>query len=260
MNHDPKSLMGMYAANWVWMLGYPDRAAAIAEDCFAHARLIGHPFNYGFALFLGALVFHYRREPDSHYAGLEAAQKLGRETGLPFISEVIVPWYMGVSLAEQRRLPEAIERMQTAQGLWDAAGLSVFTPYMGSQLGEALALSGDVDRALANVNVALEQIARPGWEERAHYAEILRLKGWMLSLKDDFKGAEENYLASLDWARRQQAKSWELRAATSLARLWLDQGKRDAARGVLVRVYEWFTEGFDTLDLKEARVLLDELA
>lgn len=103
------------------------------------------------------------------------------------------------------------------------------------------------------------QVERPGWEERVYYAEILRLKGWMLSLESDLEGAEKNYLASLDWAREQQAKSWELRTSTSLARLWQSQGKRKEALDLLTPVYEWFTEGFDTKDLKEARGLLDEL-
>jgi predicted ATPase len=103
-------------------------------------------------------------------------------------------------------------------------------------------------------------VERPGWEERLHYAEILRLKGWMLSLKGDLEGTEQNYLASLDWAREQQAKSWELRTATSLARLWQSQGKRKAAHQLLAPIYNWFTEGFDTKDLKEAKALLLELA
>ena len=105
----------------------------------------------------------------------------------------------------------------------------------------------------------LEQISRPGWQERGHLAEILRLKGWMLSLKGDFAGAEKNYLASLDWAREQQAKSWELRTATSLARLWQAQRKRKEAYDLLAPVYSWFTEGFDTKDLIEAKALIAEL-
>jgi predicted ATPase len=82
----------------------------------------------------------------------------------------------------------------------------------------------------------------------------------MLTLKDDLAGAEQNYLASLDWAREQQAKSWELRTSTSLARLWQKQRKRKEAHHLLVPIYDWFTEGFDTKDLKEAKALLDELA
>jgi predicted ATPase len=88
------------------------------------------------------------------------------------------------------------------------------------------------------------------------YAELLRLKGWMLSLKGDLEGAERNFLASLGWARSQQAKSWELRTSTSLARLWQSQGKRQDGYELLAPVYGWFTEGFDTRDLQDAKALL----
>ena len=107
---------------------------------------------------------------------------------------------------------------------------------------------------------SLAQIARPGWEERSHLAEVLRLKGWMLQQQGKLAAAEENYLASLDVAREQQAKSWELRTATSLARLWQNQGKRKEAYDLLAPVYNWFTEGFDTKDLIEAKALIEELA
>jgi len=122
-----------------------------------------------------------------------------------------------------------------------------------------MAMLGELDDALQLIDEQIEQVERPGWEERIHYAEILRLKGWMLTLNDDLEGAEKNYLASLDWAREQQAKSWELRTSTSLARLWQEQGKHKEARELLAPVYNWFTEGFDTKDLKDARALLADL-
>ena len=133
-------------------------------------------------------------------------------------------------------------------------------PYVRAVLAEGLALSGDITGGLRLIEESLTQIARPGWEERWHLAEILRLKGWMLALQGDLDGAEQNYLASLDWARQQQAKSWELRTATSLARLWQQQGKQKEAHKLLSDVYGWFTEGFDTKDLQEAKALLEELA
>jgi class 3 adenylate cyclase len=256
MNHDPKSTLGMYAANWVWMLGYPDRAAVIAEECFSHARLIGHPFNYSFALIVGSYAFYFRGEYEKYFTCLNTAQALAQEVS-PFLKKFISGH---ICLAQRGGSSEQIERMRTSVEFFDSAGAGSHQPYRRSQLGEAFALAGDVDNALANINLALEQIARPGWEERLAYAEILRLKGWMLSLKDDHKGAERNYLASLDFARRQQARSWELRTSMSLARLWRDQGKRDEARELLAPIYGWFTEGFDTRDLKEAKALLDELA
>jgi hypothetical protein len=122
-----------------------------------------------------------------------------------------------------------------------------------------MALNGKLAYALQLINEQIEQIERPGWEERQFYAETLLLKGWMLMLKNDVEGAEKNYLASLDWAREQKAKSWELRTSTSLARPWQSQGKRKEAHDLLAPVYDWFTEGFDTKDLKDAKALLREL-
>ena len=142
---------------------------------------------------------------------------------------------------------------------WNAHGNEILMPYFRAVLAEGLALNGDATGGLRLIEDSLTQIARPGWEERWHLAEILRLKGWMLTLQGDLGGAEQKYLASLDWARQQQAKSWELRTATSLARLWQQQGKIAEAHEMLAEIYNWFTEGFDTKDLQEAKALLDEL-
>jgi hypothetical protein len=257
MNHDPKTLAGIYLSQALWMLGYPDQAAAIVDERDAHARLIGHPFDSGFALTLGAWVFHYRREPEKQYARVEVVQKLAREAGLPFLSDVLAPYLStGISLAQQGHLAEGIEHMRTGIRFWEDAGALTVTPYVRSRLGEALARSGDIAAGLSHVDAMLEQIYRPGWEERSHLAEILRLKGWMLSLQGDAAGAERCYLDSLQWARDQNTRSWELRTATSLARLWQAQGKPQAAHDVLAPVYGWFTEGLDTKDLVEARELL----
>ena len=122
-----------------------------------------------------------------------------------------------------------------------------------------MALTGDSTMPCDLLDEAIAQIERPGWEERYYYAEILRLKGWVLSLKGDLDAAERNFLAASLWARRQQAKMWELRTSTSLARLWQSQGKRQAAYELLAPVYDWFTEGFDTKELLEAKSLLAEL-
>ena len=123
-----------------------------------------------------------------------------------------------------------------------------------------MAQLGDFDGALALVDETVAQVERPGWEERWYYSETLRIKGWLLGRKGDPKNAERAYIASLDWGRTQQAKSWELRTATSYARLMLDQGRVSEAQELLAPVYGWFTEGFDTKDLKDAKALLDELA
>jgi predicted ATPase len=126
-------------------------------------------------------------------------------------------------------------------------------------LAEGKGWLGDLAGALALVDEAIAQIERLGWEERWCKAETLRIKGWLLSLKGDPARAERAYMASLDWARQQQAKSWELRTAMSYARLMCDHGRAGEARALLAPIYGWFTEGFDTADLKEAKGLLNEL-
>jgi predicted ATPase len=143
--------------------------------------------------------------------------------------------------------------------VYEASGAKTKCPTMKAWVAEGMALTGDLDNALHLIDEAIAQIERPGWEERVHYAEVLRLQGWMLSLKGDSEGAERKFLASLDWARHQQAKMWELRTSTSLARLWQSEGRRQEAYELLAPVYAWFTEGFDTRDLQDAKSLLTEL-
>jgi predicted ATPase len=155
---------------------------------------------------------------------------------------------------------EGISQLRNAIEAFNAHGGKLWMPYYQAVLAEGLALSSDVAGGLRLIEESLTQIERTGWEERWYLAEVLRLKGWMLVLQGDLAGAEENYLASLDWVREQQAKSWELRTTTSLARLWQQQGKKAEAHNLLSEVYNWFTEGFDTKDLKDAKALLDELA
>lgn len=259
VNDDPKTTAGVYVSLATWMLGFPDRAVQLNDANDAHARRRGHPFDLGWALTVGGLVWNCRGQPERSLARAEEAERLGRAHSLPFISEVLAQMWKGFAWLRAGRLAEGIPVLRGAMERWNAAGGEHFMPYMRTVLAEGLALSGDLAGGLSLIEESLIQIARPGWEERWHLAETLRLKGWMLQQQAKLDAAVENYLASLDWARKQQAKSWELRTSTSLARLWQSQGKRNEARELLVPIYNWFTEGFDTKDLKEAKALLQEL-
>jgi len=260
LNHDPKTVSGTLASISTWMLGYPDRAARLSDEAVAHARWRAHPFDLGWALTVGSEAFDHRCEPEEQRKRAEECERLGRENSMPVLWAMLAPGGYGVALIREGKPVEGIAALKASHAVWDASGGKVRSPYSKSIIAEGMALLGDVDDALRLVDDQIAQVERPGWGERLHYAEILRLKGWMLSLKGDLEGAERNYLTSLDWAREQQAKSWELRTSTSLARLWQSQGKRKAARELLASVYNWFTEGFDTKDLKDAKALLDELA
>jgi predicted ATPase len=143
--------------------------------------------------------------------------------------------------------------------VWEQSGGRVASPCFKSVLAEGMAQAGDLAGALVLIDEVIAQIERPGWEERHYYAEALRIKAWLLTLKSEAEGAERAYIASLDWARKQQAKSWELRTATSYAWLMCDQGRIREAYDLLEPIYGWFTEGFGTTDLKEAKALLEQL-
>lgn len=258
INSDPKTVAGMYVCLGAWMLGYPDRAVQLSDASDAHARGRGHPFDLGIALILGCWLRDFRCEPERLLPRVAEAERLGRVHSLPFISEVLAQFIKGVAWLRAGRLAEGIPHLRGAIES-NANGALTWMPHLRALLAEGFALSGDLEGGLRLVEESLAQIARPGWKERSHLAEVLRLKGWMLQQQEKLAAAEENYLASLDVAREQQAKSWELRTSTSLARLWRSQGKHKEALDLLKPVYNWFTEGFDTKDLKDAKALLDEL-
>jgi predicted ATPase len=258
-NHDPKTLAGIYGSICTWMLGYPDKALRLVAEKDTHARRRGHPFDLGYALIMGAQEFDGRSTQGDLRRRAEECERLGRENSLPMLWATLAPMSNGVALIMEGKLAEGIAPLKAGIAAWEAGGGKLRSPTWKAHLAEAAALSGDLDDGLQLIDEARAQIERPGWEERLYYAEILRLNGWMLSLKGDLEAAERNFLASLDWARRQQAKSWELRTSTSLARLWQGQGKPQDAYALLAAVYGWFTEGFETKDLLEARSLLDKL-
>ena len=258
INQDPRTTVGLFGSHWTWMLGFPDQAMQLCNAKDAQARDLGHAFNLGFALGFGSWVFDYRGEPEELLRHADECEKVGRENGLIFLVEMQAVFTRARALVRAGRLDEGVAMFE--RYFQSPMCLPVSHPYNLAVQAEALAHLHRYDQALERVNRAIEQIERPGWRERSHYAEVLRVRGSILALGGDAEGAEKNFFASLDWARKQQAKSWELRTSTSLARMWQSQGKRKEALDLLKPVYAWFTEGFDTKDLKDAKVLLDELA
>jgi predicted ATPase len=260
LNNDPKTVSLVYSALSAWMLGYPEQSVRISDAKDAHVRRRGHPFDLGWALSFGAQVLDYLGEPDEWLKRIEEGDRVGRENSLPAVTECLVPGASGPALIRKGQTVEGTALLERGIAFWEAAGGRTAIPYWKSVLAEGMTQLGDLDGALDLIDKAIAQIERPGWEERYYYAEALRIKGWLFSLKGDPAGAERAYIASLDWARTQRTKSWELRTATSYARLLRDQGRTREARELLAPVYSWFTEGFATKDLREAKALLDELA
>jgi class 3 adenylate cyclase len=259
LHTDPKTLAGMWGSISTWILGYPDRARRLSDEKDAYVRRRGHPFDLGFALVTGPHEFDHRWTHEDLRKRAEECERLGRDNSLPALWGIMAPYQYGLALIREGKVAEGIISIKAGFALWDATGGKVRSPTSNAFLAEGMVRIGDLDNALQLIDEQIVQIERPGWEERYFYAEILRLKGWILSLKGDLEGAERNFLASLDWARRQLAKMWELRTATSLGRLWQSQGKCREAYDLLAPVYGWFTEGFDTKDLLDAKALLAEL-
>ena len=260
LNQDPKTIAGVCGSISTWMLGYPDRALRLNDEKDEHARRRRHCIDLGYALRTGAHVYDHRYGHEDLRKRAEEIEQLGRENSLPVLWARLAPVAHGLALIREGKVAEGIARLKTGIAFWDPSGRSFRSPALTALLAEAEALIGNLGDALQLIDDAIAQVERPGWGERMHYAEILRLKGWILSLKGDLaEGAEQNFHASLDWARCQQAKMWELRTSTSLARLWQSQSKRQDAYELLAPVYGWFTEGFDTKDLLEAKALLTEL-
>ncbi len=201
MSIDPSSMAALYRSISAWMLGYPDQAREIHEISLADARRRNHPFDLGYSLTTG-WVLELCGEFSVLLTRTEESEVLGRVHRLPII-ELIAQTIKGLALVRAGRNDEGVPRLRDRLKAWQAQGNEAAMPYWRAVLAEGLAMSGDIEESLV-------QIARPGWEERLHLAEILRLKGWMLSLQGDLDGAAQSYQSSLAWAREQQAKSWEL--------------------------------------------------
>ena len=219
------------------------------------------PYDLTWKFLFAAIVHQHRGEVSAARERAGAALALCQEHGFPFYlagSMIVQGW----ARVEQGEEEEGVAQIR--EGL--AAGSEFLRPYFLTLLAEAYRKMGKAEKGLLVVEEALARVQRS--HGRQHEAELYRLKGELIVQKfkvqgSEFNGeeeAEECFRQALDIARRQQAKSWELRAATSLARLWQQQGKTTEARDLLAPVYNWFTEGFDTADLQEAKALLAELS
>lgn len=257
--HDLRTFVEVYACQLTWMLGYPDRAVRDSDAAVAHARTVGHAFNLVWAITFSAYVHAYRRDDEPLFARIEEADRLAKEQGIAFISQVSVPQARGVAHIHAGRPADALPLLRQGLADWTSRGGHVRVPYLKASVAEALALEGDIDGALEAIEACLEQIARPGWQEREWLAEVLRVKGFILVRAGRAADAEPVLRASIEVAQKQEAKSWELRSATTLARLLVDEGRGDEARATLAPVYAWFTEGFASKDLVVARALLERL-
>src|SRR5262249_7485351 len=162
-----------------------------------------------FALTAGAEVFDFLGESDEWLKRIEEADRVGRENSLAYVIACLVPANAGIALIREGLLADGMALLERGLAVWEQGGGRGRNTYGKTVLAEGRAQMGDVGGALDLIDEVMAQVERPGWGERKYYAETLRIKGWLLSLKGDAAGAERAYVASLDWARTQHAKSWE---------------------------------------------------
>ncbi len=258
LGQDTRVAILWYRSWALWALGYPDAALADMEHALMDAREIGHAATLMFALAWTSPIQYYCGKYAALNAQAEELVNLAGEKGALYWKAAGM-CAQGLFLHQAGRASEAVQKLNTGIAAWRSTGANLFRPTQLSWLAAAHAELGQFDdawRCLGDATAAIET-SKESWYE----AEVHRVAGEIaLKLPEpDAAKAQARFESALSIARAQQAKSWELRTAMSLARLWRDQGKRQQAHDLLAPVYGWFTEGFDTLDLKEAKALLDEL-
>jgi predicted ATPase/class 3 adenylate cyclase len=272
-----------FVARALWMSGLPDQALQQSHKALTLAQELAHPFSLAYALGCAAVLHQLRREGQAAQTRAEAAMALAREQGFALW------WAMGTilqgwALAAQGQPVDGVAQIRQGLAAYQATGTAVAQSYLLALLAEAYGDLGQAETGLTVVAEALATVETTG--ERFYEAELYRLRGELLLKQAGGEWSSKNFPTepsravdvgaglkpapteagetcfhqALYIARRQQAKSWELRTAISLSRLWRQQGKRDEARQLLAEIYGWFTEGFDTADLQEAEALLEALA
>jgi predicted ATPase len=248
-----------FRSNGLWMLGYPEAALADTDEALKNAREIGQAATLMFALQVTLITLLLCGNYAIANANIDELVAVADEKGtLYWKAEGML--MRGCLFAKTGRASDAIETITSWLAMFRSPGATWLIPAYLAFLGLAHADAGSFDDARHCIADAVTRVEET--QKRWFEAEVNRLAGEVAlrSPTPDIAKAEAYFERALAVARQQQAKSWELRAAMSMARLWRDQGKRDEARELLAPVYGWFTEGFDTRDLKDAKALLDELA
>jgi class 3 adenylate cyclase/predicted ATPase len=246
-----------WAAFALWLLGYPEQALARAHEALALALALSHPLSLAYARVSAAVVSRCHRDVLAIREHAEAAVALATEQGFAFMVALGTS-VRGWALAMQGQGAVGLAQVRQGIAAWRASGAALLVPYYYTVLADVYDQLGHTEdglQALAEAHTLVEQHEERWWE-----AEVCRLHGILLLRQPGTSQTEaEGWLQrAVDVARRQEAKSLELRAAMSLSRLWQQQGKHQEALDLLASIYGWFTEGFDTADLQEAKALLEE--
>jgi tetratricopeptide (TPR) repeat protein len=284
--HNPPSLAGApqdarvaalsYLSLTLWLLGYPAAALEMAREAVGRARGLGHRMSLAFALSHGAMLDLCRRDPEAAHELANEAHNLAMEHGFRYWS-ALASTYRGIARAALGRTDEGIAETLAGIDSYRATGSALGAAAVIVGLVTSYLKAGLADEAQKAAEQQLSTFEQTG--ARMSEAELNRLKGEALLMRQaqrsgaqqttprgayridnpNVNEAEQCFRRAISVAREQNARSWELRATTSLACLLRDTGRRHEARVTLAEIYNWFTEGFDTADLKDAKALLDEL-
>jgi predicted ATPase len=240
----------------LFCLGFPDRALAQSTAAIDEARRLAHPPSLAVGLSMGSRVLSLGGDNTALDEWAHELIAVTTERGFPYYG-ALGTIYRGWAEVKNGDVAEGISLLRSGTTASRATGAETWMPYHIALLARACEIAGQVEECLALLDEAFQFVDRTGagWLE----PELYRHKGQLLLRQGNSQAAEELYRKALSIAEEQEARLWELRAATSLARLRRDQGRRAEARDLLTPVYGWFTEGFDTADLKEAKALIDEL-
>jgi predicted ATPase len=244
----------------LWVLGYPARATTRNREALVVSReIVASPSDLVATLIWSTFLNLFLRDPKIAYARADEASRLAHEHGIEALIPFIDGLCRGWGLAQIGQVEEALSEMLRWQTvITQSTAIAVRLGFL--IVAEVDLIAGHRREGLEAVNEGLELAQRTG--TGFSEAELHRLKGELLLLGDNGVAPEaaQCFRDAIEVARRQSAKSWELRATMSLARLFARQGRREDARAMLAEIYGWFTEGFDTADLKDAKTLLDGLS
>jgi class 3 adenylate cyclase/predicted ATPase len=253
----PQVVARAYLGFVLLCLGLPDQASTQTSAAIAEARTLAHPPSLASSLMVGAMLLSLFGDNRALNERADELVAVAEEQGVPWW-HTVGTIYRGWVKAKNGEVMEGISLMEGGLTAYRATGAEMWVPYHIALRASACEIAGQTEEGVTLLDDALQVVDRTG--ERWFAAELYRHKGQLLLRQGQSEAAEELYCRALSIAREQEAKLWELRAAMSLARLRHDQDRPTEARDLLAPVYGWFTEGFDTPDLKEAKALLDELA
>ena len=240
----------------LFCLGFPDQALAQSDNAIAEARRLPHPATLAMSLGIDALLLSIVGDDIGLEQRADGLVAVATDQGFPFY-RATGAIFRGWVTAKNADVTEGLSLLRAGSSAYCATGATAWMPLYFALLAEACEIAGQIEEGAAQLDQALQLVEGTG--ERWFAAELNRRKGGLLLRQGHLEAAEALCREALDIAQEQEAKMWELRAAVSLGRLWHGQGRRAAARDLLAPVYGWFTEGFATPDLREAKALLDEL-